>query len=263
MHVFQYLDSFSWAAGSTIVIVVFIAFSIIGTLIVRKFLNQEKLKNHHDVAGIVFANLGVLYAVLLGFTVVNVQQRFDKMENTTQQEASFLAELYEDAQVFSEKDRQAIRTAIKSYTKSVIDEEWGKMSNGERCFDTIVAFRHIWHTYYDVHITDTKQKLWYAESISKLNQLINVRLARILGSNESLGSEMWWLLFLGAIVMIAFVWVFGMKSPFSHLIMVSTLAASIAFLLYLIYSLDTAFSGSVSVQPDAFIRVLESFNTKY
>ena len=238
---------------------IFIAFTIIGTIVVRKLFNQESLKCHHDVAGFIFTNLGVLYAVLLGFTVVNVQQRYDKIEDNTQTEASYLAELYSDAQVFSPKNRHEIRESIKNYTQSVIDEEWEKMSNGERCLNTIEAFHHIWHTYYDVELSNDKQKLWYAESISKLNQLINVRIARILGSKESLSPQMWWLLILGGIVMVAFVWVFGMKSVVSQILMTSILAASIGFLLYLIYSLDTAFSGDVYIKPDAFLRIMKSF----
>jgi len=46
--------------GTLISIAVFAVFAVIGILIMRKTITVDKLKAHHDVAGVVFANLGVL-----------------------------------------------------------------------------------------------------------------------------------------------------------------------------------------------------------
>ena len=101
--------------------------------------------------------------------------------------------------------------------------------------------------------------MWYAESITKLNELVNARLARLLGSEESLGPHTWTFLIFGGIMMVTFVCFFGLESLMSHILMIVTLATATAFLLFLIYSLDTAFTGEISIEPEALERVIHSF----
>lgn len=260
MFIFDHLTSLTWEAETISFILIFVAFAILGVFLVRKAANQDILKGHQDVAGFIFTNLGVLYAVLLGFTVVNAQQRYDKLKDTTQIEASYLAELYRDAEVFSDKDRDQIQNSIKNYCQSVLDEEWVLMSQKKASPNTLVAIKQVWNAYYAVDISSKKQEIWYAESISKLNELVSARLTRLLGSQESLGTQMWSLLILGGFVLVAFVWFFGLENLTFHIFMISILALTTAFLLVLIYSLDTAFVGQQSIQPDAIAKILKNFD---
>src|SRR5262245_40203085 len=125
------LENMPWVWGVLLAVGLFVSFAIGGLLLVRRSVKRKHLQAHHDVAGFVFANLGVLYSVLLGFTVVNVQQRFDKVKEITQLEAGFLAELYRDAEMFSSTDSEAIRSGLRGYAESVINEEWDTLSSGE------------------------------------------------------------------------------------------------------------------------------------
>lgn len=260
MDIIQYFETLPWVFGAAITVTLFILFSLAGVIVVRRLVNFEYLKAHHDVAGYVFTNLGVLYAVLLAFTVVNVQQRFDKIKEISEIEASYLVDLYRDAEVFPPKYAQDIRDSIKKYAQSVIEDEWDLMPLGIFSKTTIQSLKDVWAAYYGVELETKKQEIWYAESINKLNNLTNTRLARLVGSRESLGIEMWILLILGGLTLIIFFWFFGLESLIPHLLMAAILAAAIAFLLFLIYSLDTAFSGTLKVTPESMERVLQGFN---
>jgi hypothetical protein len=88
---------------------------------------------------------------------------------------------------------------------------------------------------------------------------MNARLSRLIGSQESLGNEMWTFLLLGGLIVITFICFFSMESVFLQFVMAAIVASFTAFLLFLIYSLDTAFSGNISIGPDPFERVLEAF----
>ena len=258
MNIIQLIESFPWLVGALCIVSIFVIFAISGILIIRSRISPKKLQVHHDVAGFVFTNLGVLYSVLLGFTVVNVQQRFDKIKEISQVEASYVAELYRNSAVFSESDRLVIREALKKYAKSILNDEWNTMSNGLPHPNTSEALQNVWQAYYNVNIADGKQTVWYQESINKLNQLMSARISRLQGGEESLGTEMWLLLVVGGILIVGFIWFFGLESMATHMLMASILAASIAFLLFLIYSLDTVFSGNVSIEPEALKRVVLS-----
>lgn len=256
---FEYVESLPWLLGAFLVVAILVLITIGGLVLIRSLVSLETLKSHHDVAGPIYTNIGLLYGVLLGFTVVNVQQRFDKLKETVQIEASYLSELYRDSEVFPEHNRTQIRQSIKNYAHSVLNEEWALMSKKRKSPETIDALKNIWDAYYDVEPTTKKIQAWYAESIKNLNQLMNARLARLLGSEDSLGTEMWTLLILGGVIMTTFLWFFGLDNLKTQLLMASILAASIAFLLFLIYSLDTPFSGSVNIPSEAMVRVFHSF----
>lgn len=260
MFLFYYFESLSWTLGSLVIVLIFAAFTISGMLLVRKLVNIKTLRSHHDVAGFIFANIGVLYAVLLGFTVVNAQQRFDSIKQVARVEAGYLAELYEDAEIFQEQDKDRIRAALKNYIKSILNEEWNLMSSGSDSPATEKALKNVWHAYYQLNPKTEKEKVGFSISLTKMNQLMSARLERLLGAEESLGREMWTLLILGAVVIMSFTWFFGLENLFLQMLMGSILAASTAFLLYLIYSLDTAYTGEISIQPEALHKVFKSLD---
>jgi hypothetical protein len=257
MYFFEHLP---WVISAPLIVATFTFFACCGVYMTRALINPAALKAHHDVAAVVFANLGVLYSVLLAFTVVNVQQRFDKIKETTQVEASYLNDLYRDAEVFQQEDKNKIRELLLAYSQNVIQIEWPQMSNGDILDHTNEYLSKLWNVYYALDATTHKQEQWYAVSISKLNQLVNARLSRILGSRESLGSEMWAMLISGAIALAGFICFFGLESITSHLLMTAVLASTTGFLLFLIYSLDTVFSGNVSIPPEAMEAFFKTFS---
>lgn len=259
MGLLERMEMLPWMAGALVMVLAFVFFAVSGILLVRRMVPHQKLRAHHDVAGFIYTNLGVLYGVLLGFTVLNVQQHFDAVRVFSEVEASYLAQLYRDAQVFSDKDRTAVREAIKSYGDAVVKVEWPSMMKKEIHLQANSMLLNIWDVYYQIQPSNKQQEIWYAESINKLNSLMAARLQRLMGGGESLSSEMWILLIVGALVMLAFLWFFSLENLAISILMASVLATSTAFLLFLIYSLDTAYSGQIAVPPEAFERVLESF----
>lgn len=260
MDILNSLESLPWSQSIFLIAALFIAFTFCGILFVRKMLDSQVLRKNHEAIGFVFTNLGVLYGVLVAFTVINVQQRFEKLKEVTQMEASYLGQLYADSQVFSENDRNQLHNSLKIYAQSVLSEEWNGMADiGKANPITNNALKNIWNTYYSIDPQGNKQQAWYVESINKLNLLVNARYARLLGSRNSLSGEIWALLIFGGLIMIAFTWFFGMDSLATHLLISSILALTIAFLLFIIYSLDTVFTGRVSISPHALIQVLNSF----
>ena len=252
--ILKFLDSLHWTSSFFLVALVFMLFTTISILLVRKTVSLSRLKDSHDITGIIFSNLGALYAVLLGFTIVNAQSRFDKVKESTQIEVACLIDLYRDADLFSEKDHTNIKSAITSYVNSIVTNEW---SQKQAHLDTGTKFKELLRCYYEAEVTTLKQTVWYTASVEKLNDLSDLRLSRILASHESIGPEMWTILILGGCGMILFLCFFGPEKPTQHLLMATILAITIAFSLFLIHSLDTVFTGKISIQSDAFRNLLQ------
>ena len=54
--------------------------ALAGALVVRRWANVEVLERHNEVAGFIYTVVGVLYAVVLGFTAVIVWERYDQAQ---------------------------------------------------------------------------------------------------------------------------------------------------------------------------------------
>ncbi len=252
--ILQFLDSLNWACSIFLIAIAFALLTAAGILFARKTANLKHLQDCHDVTGIIFANLGVLYAVLLGFTIVNAQARFDKIKTSTQVETAHFIDLYRDAELFSKKEQLRIKKAIIAYVQSVIDHEWGEQRPHQ---DTEQKYKDLLCCYYNATVKTSKQHIWYSESVRQLNKLGELRLTRILGSQESVGSALWTILVLGGISMVVFLCFLGPEKAIQHLLMASILAIIIAFCLFLIHSLDTAFTGNIRVRSDELQNLLQ------
>ena len=67
----------TWLIGS-IMVAIAIIIAVGGVLLVHHFVNVKTLKSHHDIAGPIFATIGVVYAVMLSYVLIIVWQQFDK-----------------------------------------------------------------------------------------------------------------------------------------------------------------------------------------
>ena len=83
---------------------------------------------------------------------------------------------------------------------------------------------------------------------------------RLIESREGIPGILWLGLIAGAVLTVTFAYGFGVERGQSHAIMLATLAASVALLLFLISSLNYAFRGSVRVEPEPFQLVLRQFS---
>ena len=253
-------ESSSWIVSSLVLVAISIALCLTILLIVRRIFSAEEMKKRHDVVGFTFSIIGVLYSVILGFTVINVQDRYNLVEQTIHTEAFMLADLYQDAAFFPQAGRDQIRSNLRDYIQYVVTEEWGHSLKDQDHLKTRAILKNIWDGYYQVDIKGEKMKIWYAESISKLNQFLNARLIRQFNAEQHLGGMMWSLLVVGALITICFMFFFGLESLRSHMLMTTLLAGYLSFMLFLVYSLDHVFKGPQGVRPTALVQVYSLFD---
>jgi high-affinity Fe2+/Pb2+ permease len=84
----------------------------------------------------------------------------------------------------------------------------------------------------------------------------------LLESREGIPEILWVGLIFGALLTVGFAYGFGVESGQSHALMLGTLAASVALLLFIVSTLNFAFHGDVRVTPEPFQLVLEQFRVE-
>jgi len=241
-----------------IMVVLYVGISIAGLLIIRKFYPHYKCKPHNDIAGFIFATIGVIYAVLLAFIVVVTWQDFDKAQDVTVNEANSIAALYRDSTPFPAEFRAELKSELTNYVKATIDEEWQMMAKGKRSASVQKIQEELWELYGGYQPKNETQKIFFAESVKKLNLAAELRRQRLVYASTGIHPILYFVLIAGSFITIAFTMLFGTENITPHLIMVSLLAAMIAMILFTVISMDYPFTGDISITPDVFTHMLST-----
>jgi hypothetical protein len=71
---------------------------------------------------------------------------------------------------------------------------------------------------------------------------------------------MWVLLLGGGVVMLLFTYLFATPELVLHGVFIALAGALLAFVLFLIFAMEHPFVGSISVGPDPFVHVLDTWS---
>jgi hypothetical protein len=227
-------------------------FSTLGLFLIRRHLNIEWLKRQHEVASFFFLMIGTLYAVLIAFAIFVVWGQFQDAGNNLEQEANEVGNLSRMSMVMPEPLRTNIRTALLNYLNCVVKDEFPAMAEGRDSPRTWDAVQKLWDVYNTVEPDNPRMQTYYSESIKQLNQLSNSRRIRLFTNRGTVPTTLWYLLFIGGVMLIVFTWFFGHESVWSQAAMTAALAGVLAFSLFLIDSFDSPYSGVVQVTPAPF-----------
>jgi hypothetical protein len=105
--------------------------AVAGLVLVQRLVPPERRVGQNDVAGFIFAVLGVAYAVLLAFVVIAVWEEYKTAQTNVESEAHELAGVYFVASRLPEPDRTRIQDLARTYARVVVEEEWPLMERGQ------------------------------------------------------------------------------------------------------------------------------------
>jgi hypothetical protein len=233
--------------------------AVVGLGLVQRFVPPERRAEHNDVAGFIYAVLGVAYAVLLAFVVIAVWQDYETAQTNVDSEAHELAGAYFLASQLPEPERTRIQDLVRTYVRVVVDEEWPMMERGktsERA-DSLAGQLRLKILEFYPH-TKGEQVL-YERGLTQLHDAADARRSRLLEVKEGIPTLLWVVLVGGGVITVSFTYLFGLKSNVAHALMVAALTLLICAILFTIGEFDYPFSGVVEIRPEAFREVLESF----
>jgi Protein of unknown function (DUF4239) len=246
--------------------------AVVGLTLVQRLVPNDVRKKQNDVAGFIYAVLGVIYAVLLALVVIAVWEEFDAAKDTAEQEANALAEIFWLAHQLPEPERHHVQELVRSYTEEVVDDEWPLMEQGqtplmEHTQDTQETPRG-WGLIDDIRATlqgyephtEAEQAL-YAEGLDQVQRLADARRMRLVHAEESMPIVLWIVLVVGGMVAVGFAYLFGLENTWAHRLMVALLAGVIALVLFTIGAMEHPFSGGARVEPEAYEQILNRFET--
>jgi uncharacterized membrane protein len=238
--------------------------SVVGLVLVQRLVATERRKQHNDVAGFIYAVLGVSYAVLLGLMLIAVWEQWNSAEVTATQEANELAGIFWFAHALPQPQGRHIQQLARSYAQVVVEEEWPLMEQGRADPEAWASLDELRGAILGLDPpTGAQQTPYdqarYNEVLDQLHALGDARRERLLAAGKGLPTILWLVLIGGGVITIAFTYLFGLASTMVHTLMVAALAVVLSLSLFSIAALDHPFRGDVRIHPEALEQDLERF----
>jgi hypothetical protein len=243
--------------------------SLGGLMLVQRLVPVDSRQPHNDVAGFIYAALGVIYAVLLALVVIAVWGEYEAAGETVEQEANSVAEIFWLAHRLPEPEGPHIQELCRSYAQEVVDKEYPLMEQGQTPLMTSQEGTPAgWTLIDDIRAnlqdfqphTKADEQL-YAEGLDQIQRLADARRMRLVAAEEGIPGVLWAVLIFGGIAVVGFTYLFGLENTWAHRLMVVTLAAVIGLVLFTIGALEHPFSGGARIGTGAFDLILERFET--
>ena len=243
--------------------------ALLGFELVHRLVPANARQRSNDVAGFIYAALGVIYAVLLALVVIAVWEEFGAASETVEQEASATAEIFWLAGRLPEPEGTHVQELAKSYAEEVVHKEWPLMEQGKAPLMTQTSGTPAgWTIIDDIRAslqdfeprTKAEEQL-YAEGLDQVAVLSDARRMRLVAAEEGIPGVLWTVLVFGGMAVVGFTYLFGLESTWAHRLMVATLAAVIGLGLFTVGAMEHPFSGGARISTGAFELILERFET--
>ncbi|MFD9791471.1 hypothetical protein ACFWXK_11035 [Streptomyces sp. NPDC059070] len=223
-----------------------------------RFIPVSSRKRHKDVLGFVYAEIGVIYAVVLAMIVVGVWDTHSREHANTYTETNALLQISWYARSLPQPDRATLTRLTESYTSTVIGQEWPLLGQGKdsaAAWTLFTALRDFVNTRQPQSGADQAR---YQGALEAVGQLGDARRERV---NEAATAGvpplLWAALLVGALMTVGFVYLFEVGSLRVQAGAVCALTLTVGVMLLIVYEFNYPFSGPLSIKPTAFELALQ------
>ena len=237
------------------VVVIPTAIAIGFQVLVRRLVGVERLALNNEVAGFIFALIGVVYAVLLAFVVMAVWEKFSEGQTSVAKESAAAAALFYYSEG-PEPEAAKLHEDLINYLELVIESDWPAMATNAEDSQTTHALGALYRAAMALNRTGTRSIADMSEVFTQIDNLTLARRVRLHLSTGLVPEIIWITLFGGAGLTVCFALFFGSPNAVAHFAMTAILSIVLTSGLVVIISLDHPFSGPVHISPEALEHVL-------
>jgi hypothetical protein len=226
------------------------------TLVVRRTVRIEALRRHHEIGSAVFLQMGVVFAVLLAFVFNQVWSEYNAADEAITRECGSLRIAALLADNLPGDAAQGMKALIATYISSVINDEWPAMANRQDSIITETRLRELALGAMRLPGTDPQAAQTRNDILALLRTAAQHRETRLYQMVAGLPLTLWFMLLAFSLILMAFLFFFGMENVRSQMAFTGVFAGSLAMVLVILAMLNYPFEGAMALQSTAFARAL-------
>jgi hypothetical protein len=223
-----------------------------GLFLMQRWIPHPRREKHNEVAGYIFAAIGVLYAVLMAFVIVALWGDDDAAQQTTYREANDLAAVYWLSRQMPLAQGRPLEHLTLAYARTVETQEWPLMARHQSSPTATQLVYQMRDEAFGMNPTTLRDQVIFQEVTGGVAALAADRRMRLDAVGAGVPSFLWAALVGGSVLTVGFTFLFGLSSTRAHIVMAGLFAAAVTVTLLLIYELNYPFAGSARIGPDAF-----------
>lgn len=202
--------------------------------------------------------IGVLYAIVLGYVLVNVYETYSTAGEKVEAEASLLIDLLRDAEGLPMLQGLKLRKATVDYIDSVVEKEWPYMvKEGDFHPETFEKFGEVYRKASKIRCETDEQRLFLGEIVGRLGDLSATRRERIQVSSERVPDVLWAMMLGVGMITFLMAFFFPVESTKVRTAFLCATAAVMTFTTLLIFVMDRPYKGSLGIKPNSLVKIRE------
>ena len=235
-----------------VVVVAIVALVLFLVWLVRRLVPEVAEGFDAEVASQMLGVVAALFGLLLAFIIVIAYQNYGDTQSSVSDEADALAAIVRDSGTFPPPNREDVRRAVGAYVRTVVDEEWPRMQDGEDSPRAWAGVDGIFTALQAVEPTSARVEAFYDDAVRQLNAALEARRNRL---DDAAGGLPWVivvLLLVGSAVILGYTVLVGSRSFGFHAVGAGSIALVVGLSLVVLIALIYPFSGDLSIDPAPF-----------
>jgi hypothetical protein len=236
----------------------FVGITWLGILLVHPLMRRVLHRNEpsNELIIHIAGTFGLVYAVLLGLLTVATFQSTKDLQDNVGREASSLSTIYHSTDGYPEPLRGELKAELRDYTHYVIQKDWPAHRKGSVPVGGEHRLQVIRATLMSYEPATKTQELLHTELLRYLDAMMVSREQRLATVTAAIPRVLWYVVVIGAFLMITFLWMLHMELA-PQILLGGLTAFFLGIMIFLIYAMDHPLQGAVSVPPDAFQSVYD------
>jgi hypothetical protein len=216
---------------------------------------RRSRRHSNEMLGVAFDFVGIAYAILIGFVIVALWDSQVDVRETVDAEAGSLRGIAIVGGALPAEEARRIDEAVHAYGRSVVDTEWPALRHGRESPETEAAARALFTEIVAGERSDDLAGSVQEEMIGAFTEFYDLRIHRLAEANAHLAGELWVLVLLASLALIALVSGFQRERRWD-LVATVAVAGTMGIVIFVVVSLSYPYSGDVSVSSEPFVNLV-------
>ncbi len=232
--------------------------SALGIMLFEWLFPPPSLEPNNLESGFIFESLEPFFICFILFPLTISWFSYHDLQSKVRAEASALQFLKNSAGVFEDADRDAVRTAIDSYVRAVIDDEWGALASGQESPFAAAALERLMQIYAGIKPQDQRARQSVLLATRMMATVGDFRASRVNSALQPNGTLVGVALFLATAMTLVLGWFYALPTLLTKILLQGVLTTAMMACVFFVVVLSFPLKSDVAVPRDPFLRILQN-----